>query len=725
LGRTLTFTDGESYYVLATGVIGTGFAANPSAVNTDFDIVAIAGASATAPTGTVGITVFHGSTDAPAVAIDADETLTLVASAQYKDAANLSPVPVADYTLDLRIPGTSNYIAGFQAPLSTLNLGGTGIFVFATGFVDFRANNIVDQPFELYAVTPTGQVVQLPSRSRANLQILHNAADPAVSVVDVYINGELAIPEFEFRTATEMFQGEFSFYANNPIWIGFAPANSTSFADTLVNFELFLGNNSNNYIIANGVVGSNFAANPDGESIGFDLLLVPGARPDADIAGEVDVKIFHGSTDAPTVEITSGATSLVPAAGYGEYAGYIGLPAGSYPIQLRVAGDEIAEYTADISGLGDQTVFVFASGFVDPTVNSWGQHFGLFALLTDGTVLQLPSSNKVRAQFVHNAADPAVEVVDAYLNGKFVTTLRYRGAPAGIITGMATGFMMLDLPFNALLGNKYWLDLHAPGTANRLARLQFTPAVGDTVIYVVNGVATPANFTANPDGRNIGVQLFALENGRTSATNGTFDVRFFHGVTDAPAVDAGLDGSTGRVVEEARYGDYTAYLGPLPTANYVLDVYAAGAATPLVSFDAPISAANGQSVLLIASGFLSPGAGQKPFQLLGVLPIGLVVGLVAVDTSASISDYGFSNDFRVYPNPLANVSTIELNLSSAAQVSGVLVDMNGRVVSQLNYGLQSAGTQVLNLNAENLVPGIYSLRIQAGSQVYTSKLVKN
>ena len=31
---------------------------------------------------------------------------------------------------------------------------------------------------------------------------MHNAPDPAVSVVDIYVNGNLAIDDFEFRTAT-------------------------------------------------------------------------------------------------------------------------------------------------------------------------------------------------------------------------------------------------------------------------------------------------------------------------------------------------------------------------------------------------------------------------------------------------------------------------------------------------------------------------------------------
>ena len=77
--------------------------------------------------------------------------------------------------------------------------------VLASGFLTPSASQD-GEAFGLLAVFPDGTTALLPQLTDARVQVIHNAADPAAAVVDVYIEevstDEPAIADFAFRTAT-------------------------------------------------------------------------------------------------------------------------------------------------------------------------------------------------------------------------------------------------------------------------------------------------------------------------------------------------------------------------------------------------------------------------------------------------------------------------------------------------------------------------------------------
>ncbi|MEO7079899.1 MAG: T9SS type A sorting domain-containing protein, partial [Flavobacteriales bacterium] len=126
---------------------------------------------------------------------------------------------------------------------------------------------------------------------------------------------------------------------------------------------------------------------------------------------ETDVLVFHGATDAPTVDVAEtavlGGATLVDDISYGEFAGYLEVPTADYVLQVRLAdGTPVVSFDAPLGtlGLNGQAITVFASGFLDPSSNSNGASFGLWASLATGGPL-VPLSIATSVTEISKVAD--------------------------------------------------------------------------------------------------------------------------------------------------------------------------------------------------------------------------------------------------------------------------------------------------------------------------------
>ena len=84
----------------------------------------------------------------------------------------------------------------------------------------------------------------------AELQVIHNAADPAAAEVDVYVNGDLLLDDFAFRTATPFVEVPAGVELN----IGVAPGTSGGSEDILASFPVTLAAGGRYLAVANGVL---------------------------------------------------------------------------------------------------------------------------------------------------------------------------------------------------------------------------------------------------------------------------------------------------------------------------------------------------------------------------------------------------------------------------------------------------------------------------------------
>jgi hypothetical protein len=391
LSFTYNLMANETYVVVADGIVSaTGYSPAPA-----FNLsVSAIGQEMATTTGNTDVLVHHGSTDAPMVDVrERTLGLTVVDDASYGDFAGYLELPTADYILDvLDATGTIN-VRSYSAPLSTLGLTDSALVVVASGFLDPSMNSN-GSGFGLYVALPGGgNLIPLPltDAPNARVNIIHNSPDMAASMVDIYVNGALAVDDFEFRTAT----GFINLPAAAALQVGIAPSTSTSVADTITTFNYNLGIDEKYIIIADGIV----SAAGYSPTQAFDLKVFAMGRESAATAGNTDILVHHGSTDAPTVdvdEVTAG--NIVDNASYGNFAGYLELPTADYTLEVKdeTGTTVVKTYEAPLSTLSleGEAITVIASGFLDPSMNSDGAAFGLYvALAAGGDLVALPEVN--------------------------------------------------------------------------------------------------------------------------------------------------------------------------------------------------------------------------------------------------------------------------------------------------------------------------------------------
>lgn len=227
---------------------------------------------------------------------------------------------------------------------------------------------------------------KVPLSQMAKVQVIHNSADAAAAVVDVWLDNIKLLDDFPFRFAspfidaptgvefTIAIKGPDSEDPSNPIW-------SNTYT---------LESNKNYLLIASGIVSASGYEPLEP----FDIYVYDMARLVANDPANTDVIVFHGSTDAPEVsiwEVTADPLQLVESASYGEFTGYLELPVADYLIQVRNAAGtaEVATYAAPLATfqLGGFAFTAIASGFLNIAANSNGPHFGLYGALPMGGAL--------------------------------------------------------------------------------------------------------------------------------------------------------------------------------------------------------------------------------------------------------------------------------------------------------------------------------------------------
>ena len=95
---------------------------------------------------------------------------------------------------------------------------------------------------------------------------------------------------------------------------------------------------------------------------------------------------------------------LVENLAYGEFQGYLQVPAGDYTLDITGHGstEAVASFSAPLSSFGGASGVVYASGFLSPT--EMDSAFTLVLTSPNGDVVELPATETALSLFDHNYA---------------------------------------------------------------------------------------------------------------------------------------------------------------------------------------------------------------------------------------------------------------------------------------------------------------------------------
>ena len=209
----------------------------------------------------------------------------------------------------------------------------------------------------------------------AQVQIIHNSPYP---VVDIYVDGTVAIEQVAYRACT----GLVDLPLNTTV--GIAPAGG----DVIAEFPFTLAENGTYVVTASGIVGNTDTP--------FDLIAT-GLETEAENDQSFALKVLHGVTDAPAVDIYANGSLLVENLSYGNYAGYLQVPAADYTIDVTAHGamTAVASFTAPLASQGGGSGVVYASGFLAPTTTD--SAFTLILATPSGGTVELPATETALA----------------------------------------------------------------------------------------------------------------------------------------------------------------------------------------------------------------------------------------------------------------------------------------------------------------------------------------
>lgn len=570
------------------------------------------------------------------------------------------------------------------------------------------------------------------SAQLSNVTFLHNSPDPSLSTIDLYVTqagNTVKFEDIEFQAANNL--DGIAIFDDLEVTFAIALGNSSDASNPVATYSLLPTQEKAYMAIFRGVrEATGFVANPDGQNITLNLQIFEVTRQIADPV-KAGLYFVHGATDLEIGDlyIRGRAQAATTSLKYGmNTAQPLLLDRDRITIDYTKAGDKTrvtGSFEVDLGVMAGQVIVVTLSGFKTPGDNHNSMDtLSMLAVLENGSVVKCPliaGSQTARVQFVHNSPDPAVSVMDVWINtvkNASMDNFAYR---------KATGFTNLAAGQPLVIG-------FAPATATSYRDTIKTvtlPALraGRTYTIVMQGVVDTTKFPANPDGRDLNLTALIVDNAlEASNEGGKTTLRIVNNSPNAPEIDV-ITRTDTTLLTGARYGDFMpAYRGIEPRVD---TLWVRDANNKILrGWVADLRGTN-RAALALASGMfdLTSAAPSSTFKIILVDPNGTVnaslLEVAAPDTSTSVAEEGMvpASAWTVSPVPASGDVTLSVAASLAGPARFDVYDATGMFVgSWIATGADAASAVI---PGSTLATGTYLVRatMPDGRTIGTTRFV--
>lgn len=459
------------------------------------------------------------------------------------------------------------------------------------------AGNPADADDSLDADVPVGADAPDVREATARVKFVHESPDSRLENLDILLDGEPLVEDFEFRTATGYLEVD---AGRSDIALAAPGGDPDEALAVFEQVEFHPGEPA--LVVVSGVLESDrFPALEDGRNTEIALHVLEQALKDSeDIAGHRVVG-FHAAPDAPGLATIAGNEVLAfEGLEYGEFTdGYLLFPTATSVLDLfdNITTERIASYqTPHLDG--DGASVVVASGLLDAEPGE-KPPFELVEYSapadSEKRVDGHPLEEAARMQFVNNSVDSVVDPVDLYAEGNLVAEeIGFR--EAGPFRTYPSGH---PLEFTLVETDALYPE---PGRATETIELD----AGNRHLAVAGGLTSINPLADQLDGDDTDLTIHTLHDARkTSHSDENTDIAVYHGMLGASPVYARFDTGAARhrPEESLRYGDFGDYRTVQPADETILRVDPANPShrSPL-DFPLPLGDFAGGAALVVLSG---------------------------------------------------------------------------------------------------------------------------